>query len=417
MKRVMTFATIMIMAGILTACGKQNAEPIEGMINLGDEIDGMVFSTIEEYFFTNDLIQYCDLDNQREIDTRVYEIDCLATAGDQVFFGNCAGVGADSYEELDTEWSNMNAEVTFDGQAINLPPFGPIDFQPEEGYFRVWNLNAENISAGTHIIHCVVTQNSPSPQGNQPWDSTFTFTVIGEDMDYPTLSGAVTPGQHPYNSEETGLDFMLYLPEEYGEDPEQKWPLILYLHGYPKGLEHLEWIDRDGLPNILLDEENFPFIVVSPHRNEGYYEYWYQDENVQPLFQLVEEVQSLYAVDPQRIYLAGTSAGGNGVWEIGLQYPDRFAALIPVAGYYNWPYEVPDNICDLKDTPIWAFHGEEDERVPVEAQQILVDALEDCGGNAHITVFPDTYHNIDEQLVYTSELITWLLSHTLDRNE
>ena len=78
---------------------------------------------------------------------------------------------------------------------------------------------------------------------------------------------------------------------------------------------------------------------------------------------------------------------------------------------------MPDNICDLKDTPIWAFHGELDERVPLEAQQILVDALEVCGGMAQITVFPDTYHNIDEQLVYKPELITWLLSQTLDGNE
>jgi predicted peptidase len=44
-----------------------------------------------------------------------------------------------------------------------------------------------------------------------------------------------------------------------------------------------------------------------------------------------------------------------------LQYPDRLAALVPIAGYYGWPYTNPENICDLKDVPVWAFHGAEDE--------------------------------------------------------
>ena len=87
-----------------------------------------------------------------------------------------------------------------------------------------------------------------------------------------------------------------------------------------------------------------------------------------------------------------------------MQYPDRFTALIPVMGYYGWPYKVPDNICDLKDVPIWAFHGEEDERIPVEAQQILVEALEAYSGNAQITAFLNTYHDINDKPFYTKAL-------------
>jgi pimeloyl-ACP methyl ester carboxylesterase len=409
MNKLILLALITCLVIALAACGEATPEPAAATIKPGDEIDGMTFTTLKEYFFTNDLNQYCDLENPTETDTGATEIECLATAGDQVFFGNCAGVGGDSPEELESAWSEHKAEVAFDGQALELPSFGSIDSEFEGTYIRMWNLALEGITPGTHTIHCLM-------EAGDSWDAKFTFTVADQYADYPGLSGAVTPGQHAYTSEDGGPDFLLYVPESYGQDPGRTWPLILYLHGYPTGLEHLEWIARDGLAKLLASEVDFPAIVVSPHRDEGLEEYWFQEENVLPLFGLLAEVQDHLTIDQQRIYLAGTSAGGNGVWEFGLQYPHRFAALVPVAGYYGWPFTVPDNICDLKDTPVWAFHGQQDERIPLEAEQSLVDALAECGGDARITVFPDTFHNIDERLVYTEELLSWLFAHTLDEN-
>jgi pimeloyl-ACP methyl ester carboxylesterase len=43
-------------------------------------------------------------------------------------------------------------------------------------------------------------------------------------------------------------------------------------------------------------------------------------------------IEAQYAIDPQRIYLTGFSLGGFGTWALGLSSPDRFAALVPVAG-------------------------------------------------------------------------------------
>ena len=229
----------------------------------------------------------------------------------------------------------------------------------------------------------------------------------------PTLPPTVVNGQHPYTSDEAQIDFLLYIPEDYGINPQHEWPLVLFLHGWSKGLKNINLIANESLPKLLETEAKLPFIVVSPHRDEGYFEYWYQDENVSPMFHLLEEIQKLYDVDPKRIYLIGESAGGNGVWEIGLQYPERFAALVPVMGYYGYPFEVPDNICDLKDVPIWAFHGAKDEAVPLDAEQSLVDALETCGGDVQFTIFPDIGHDVDPQLIFTEELVTWLLEQTL----
>jgi len=99
---------------------------------------------------------------------------------------------------------------------------------------------------------------------------------------------------------------------------------------------------------------------------------------VDSLYILMEEIQTTVSVDQNHIYLTGESSGGNGAWGIGLQHPEYFAALVPIMGYDGWPYIVPENICDLKGVPIWAFHGAKDEVMPIDAQQILIDALEAC---------------------------------------
>ena len=98
--------------------------------------------------------------------------------------------------------------------------------------------------------------------------------------------------------------------------------------------------------------------------------------------------------------------GGNGVWTIGLRYPDYFAALAPVAGYFGWPPEVPENICE---GPVWAFHGGRDDIIPVEAGQELVDSLNACGGNAQFSVSQDMKIDVRVKIYAEPELFKWLL--------
>jgi predicted peptidase len=176
----------------------------------------------------------------------------------------------------------------------------------------------------------------------------------------------------------------------------------------------LETLKYEALPQILAFTPDFPFIVVIPQLTEAE-DYWTEEEVVASLFLILEEVQENYAVDSEKIYLTGVSLGGNGVWEIGLRYPGRFAALVPVAGFYGdtASVEVPENICDLKDVPVWAFHGAKDPIVPLFAEEDLVNALKSCGENAQLTVYPDGDHDISGQVYNDQELYTWLLSQSL----
>ena len=48
------------------------------------------------------------------------------------------------------------------------------------------------------------------------------------------------------------------------------------------------------------------------------------------MLRAMDDVQRAYNVDKDRVYLTGLSMGGGGTWHLGLRYPDRFAAIVPV---------------------------------------------------------------------------------------
>jgi dienelactone hydrolase len=318
---------------------------------------------------------------------------------------------------LESSWEAVSFDFQVDGSKLDLDEFGWEDmYSPEMGANvknRFFVLYLENLTQGQHTFKVLMSMETPVDTGleiMQPGiqEHTVNFTVAEPEI-FPILSSPVSTGQHRYRSEEAGLDYLLYVPDDYGEDPQQKWPLILYLHGRDKLNTTLAWLEAYTLLEMSKHRGDYPFLVVSPLAKSKTYEFWPEKEMVASLFILLAEIQDNVSVDQNRIYLTGESSGGNGTWSIAVQHPEYFAALVPSMGYYGWPPAVPENICDLKDVPVWAFHGAEDEVIPLEAEQMLVDALKACGGNVQFTIFPNIGHDVNSRQVYTSELFTWLL--------
>ena len=185
------------------------------------------------------------------------------------------------------------------------------------------------------------------------------------------------------------VNYLLYLPKGYGRDVPQKWPLILFLHG------QLEWGDdptlltRQGVPKLLDEGEELPAIVVSPQTPQG--KRWWPRTAILGAF--LDRIEATYAVDPQRVYLTGISMGGYGAWALAMRYPQRFASMVPIAGGADFNTEdIPQEICELRDVPTWAFHGELDLNVPYTESVNAVQALQSCGGDARLTLYPDAAH-------------------------
>ena len=187
----------------------------------------------------------------------------------------------------------------------------------------------------------------------------------------PTSTPAYATGQHPYSvalsivdtdgfTSTVDVNYLLYLPRDYGRDARVQWPLILFLHGASeRGTDPMD-ITRYSIPAFLTTTPDFPFVVLSPQASP---DSWWSSE-VDVLDALLDYIQTAYAIDPKRIDLTGQSMGGFGTWAMALRYPKRFAAIVPVASGYDVTADiVPPNICDLKDTPIWVFHGALDESI------------------------------------------------------
>src|SRR6266853_537727 len=59
-------------------------------------------------------------------------------------------------------------------------------------------------------------------------------------------------------------DYLLYLPKGYDADQSKRWPCILFLHGVGERGHDLGLVKSQGLPKLLQECQDFPFIVVSP---------------------------------------------------------------------------------------------------------------------------------------------------------
>jgi predicted peptidase len=203
------------------------------------------------------------------------------------------------------------------------------------------------------------------------------------------------------------LDYLLYLPDGYEQDPQRQWPLILFLHGAGQRGDQIDQVARLGLPNLLNTRLKLPALVVSPHLPSG--AYW--TDYVTALEKLLDQIMAQYAIDPKRVYVTGFSLGGYGMWALGLAAPDRFAALVPVAG--GWDAGAT-NLCTLKSVPVWALHGANDELVSPAASAEVVKALQACGGNVRFTLLPRTTHEAAATVAYLQPgLFDWLLAQRL----
>jgi len=199
------------------------------------------------------------------------------------------------------------------------------------------------------------------------------------------------------------LNYLLYLPKEYGKDAEKKWPLILFLHGAGERGDDLNRVKVHGIPKIIEQKDDFPFIAVSPQCPQTS---WWTGE-VDTLKALLDEIVGKYAVDQDKIYLTGLSMGGYGSWALGIAYPDKFAAIVPICGGGD-----PKRVTVLKDVPIWVFHGAKDSVVQLAESEKMVNALKEAGGDVKFTVYPDADHDSWTATYDNPELYEWLLKQT-----
>jgi predicted peptidase len=193
------------------------------------------------------------------------------------------------------------------------------------------------------------------------------------------------------------LSHLLYLPPGYEDGGD--WPLVLFLHGVGERGQDLELVKLQGIPSLIEQGQDFPFVVVAPQCPDG--ATWRPVE----LAALLDDVQERYRIDPDRVYVTGISMGGFGTWSLIVAHPHRFAAAAPICGGGD-----PEAVGAVAHLPVWAFHGARDPLVPLRSSAEMVDALLARGGNARLTVYPEAGHNSWVEAYGEPELYGWLLA-------
>lgn len=214
-----------------------------------------------------------------------------------------------------------------------------------------------------------------------------------------------------YHEQEFG--YRLFIPELSSDTP--KFPLIVWLHGYGEAghdnFAHLRWIDRLILQPPW-EKSRYPFFVLAvqcPHDNASWSRLGKEsagDDMVDVTYAIIVRVLAKYPVDRERICVTGLSSGGNGCWELAARHRDVFAAVAPMAS--SGPSA--NVIEQLAGIPIWAFNSNGDTSAPIDMVRSRVAALQQAGGNVHLTGIESTDHDCWRAAFDDYDLLNWLLS-------
>ncbi len=118
----------------------------------------------------------------------------------------------------------------------------------------------------------------------------------------------------------------------YGSKPKEGRSLWISMHGgggAPEALNTQQWNNQKRL--YQPDEG----VYLAPRAPTNTWNLWHQG-HIDPMFdRLIENLIVFEDVDPDRVYLMGYSAGGDGVYQLAPRMADRWAATAMMAGHPN----------------------------------------------------------------------------------
>jgi len=221
--------------------------------------------------------------------------------------------------------------------------------------------------------------------------------------------------------------YQVYIPAEYATA--KLWPVIVYLHGDGRqGNDGLRPTMSGLADSIRQNRSLFPAIAIFPQAKIA--TRWLFPEMEELVIAELDHTIAEFHGDARRVYLTGFSMGAGGDYRIAYRWPHKFAAVVAIAGRVEPrstlapedlaidrranPFVVePDPFASLalriKDVPIWIFHGDKDETVPVEQSRRLVAALKKAGADVRYTEYPGADHVGGLQKAFAeTDMIAWL---------
>jgi poly(3-hydroxybutyrate) depolymerase len=206
------------------------------------------------------------------------------------------------------------------------------------------------------------------------------------DFEYQNTEGEI-------ETQEIEYAFLKQKPSYDGE----RFPLIVALHG--RGDAGWSYLD------VWRDEaEKARFMVLAPTWDTG-------ELPLRNLFGLIDQVVKKYPVDPDRIYLAGCSAGAlKARWYL-LEDPSKWSGVILISSpTEQWGVDVKDG---SRFPEILFVHGEQDPQMPYKKIVSNLEILKEKGVKTTLIAYSDGGH--DHQPPWTKDIMAWLQQHKKGR--
>ena len=196
-------------------------------------------------------------------------------------------------------------------------------------------------------------------------------------------------------------------------------PVVLALHGSGERGDD-GWVQTDvGLGHAIRQHpERWPAVVVFPQAPAG--ADWITSRRL--ALATLAAAEHRFHTDPARVYAAGLSLGGNGVWELARTAPKRFAAVVAICGFVGPVSDFPGIAAggttpsfaavaqQIAPLPVWIVHGDADPNVPVAESRQMAAALTAAGSEVHYHELPGVGHDAWDPGFGDPALPVWLFA-------
>ena len=125
---------------------------------------------------------------------------------------------------------------------------------------------------------------------------------------------------------------MKLLEKTFGEAPKGGRPLLISMHGggqAPAEVNEQQWQNQ-----IKLYQPEGS-LYVAPRAPTNNWNLWHEPHIDGMFDRLIESYVAIHGINPDKVYLMGYSAGGDGAYQLAPRMSDRFAAVAMMAGHPN----------------------------------------------------------------------------------
>ncbi len=220
-----------------------------------------------------------------------------------------------------------------------------------------------------------------------------------------------------------------WLMKPTGWKPDEKYPMVLHIHGGPRGAYGNSFVHEFQ----LLAAQGWAVMYINPWGSGGYYEEFqaslpghYHEQDYDDLMKAVDVVLEANPwINKDKLGVTGGSYGGVMTnWII--TQTDRFAAAVTLRSITNWmtffgvsdigwtfgkteiggvPWEMEEvfmekspirHVANVK-TPDMIIHSEQDYRCPMEQAEQVFTALKQMTRVTELVRFPDEGHGLSRE--------------------